>query len=203
MLYNWGRVISSVMSPGVSSGPWFQSSTAVLSSTASTTSPIQDPGLLAASSQPGLSGKGMSSDITAWCRDCQGCGRGKVTSQSAAPVQPIPIPSPCFTHIHVDLVGPLPASSAGFNYIFTMIDRSMRWLEAVPLKDISATSCADNFVAMWFTDLACQNASPWTIDHNSPHRYGPSFMPGWAFLTTSQQTFTHKVTEWWKGRKGS
>jgi transposase InsO family protein len=25
----------------------------------------------------------------------------------------------------------------------------MRWLEAVPLKDISATSCADTFVATW------------------------------------------------------
>jgi transposase InsO family protein len=46
-------------------------------------------------------------------------------------------------------VGPLPVSSGGFNYIFTMIDRSTRWLEAVPLKDISATSCADTFMATW------------------------------------------------------
>jgi hypothetical protein len=30
-----------------------------------------------------------------------------------------------------------------------MIDRSTRWLEAVPLKDTSATSCADTFVATW------------------------------------------------------
>jgi hypothetical protein len=50
---------------------------------------------------------------------------------------------------HVDLVGPLPVSSGGFNHIFTMIDRSTRWLEAVPLKDTSATSCADTFVATW------------------------------------------------------
>jgi hypothetical protein len=46
-------------------------------------------------------------------------------------------------------VGPLPVSSRGFNHIFTMIDRSTRWLEAVPLKDTSATSCADTFVATW------------------------------------------------------
>jgi hypothetical protein len=60
-------------------------------------------------------------------------------------------PYPCrrFTHVHVDLVGPLPVSSGGFNHIFTMIDRSTRWLEAVPLKDTSATSCADTFVATW------------------------------------------------------
>jgi hypothetical protein len=92
----------------------------------------------------------MSSDITAWCKDCQICGRGKVTSQPAAPVQPIPIPSRCFTHIHVNLVGPLSVFSEGFNYIFTMIDRSTRWREAVPLKDISATSCA-GYVGVRFT----------------------------------------------------
>ncbi len=32
---------------------------------------------------------------------------------------------------------------------FTMIGRSTRWLEAVPLRDILATSCVDSFVAMW------------------------------------------------------
>jgi cleavage and polyadenylation specificity factor subunit 1 len=93
--------------------------------------------------------KGMAADIAAWCRECQGCNRGKVTAQPAAPVQPIPIPCRRFTHVHVDLVGPLPVSAGGFNHIFTMIDRSTRWLEAVPLKDISATSCAETFVAAW------------------------------------------------------
>jgi hypothetical protein len=91
----------------------------------------------------------MAADITAGCRECQGCNRGKVTTQPAAPAQPIPIPCCRFTHVHVDLVGPLPVSSGGFNHIFTMIDRSTRWLEAVPLKDTSATSCADTFVATW------------------------------------------------------
>jgi hypothetical protein len=81
----------------------------------------------------------------AWCRECQGCNRDKVTTQPAAPAQPIPIPGRNFTHVH--LVGPLPVSSGGFNHIFTMMDRSTRWLEAVPLKDTSATSCADTFVA--------------------------------------------------------
>jgi hypothetical protein len=34
----------------------------------------------------------MSSDIAAWCRDCQQCAQGKVSTQPAAPVQPIPRP---------------------------------------------------------------------------------------------------------------
>ena len=51
--------------------------------------------------------RGMASDLAAWCRACQQCQRAKVTKQPAAPVQPIPIPQRQFSHVHVDLVGPL------------------------------------------------------------------------------------------------
>ena len=52
-----------------------------------------------------------------------------------------------FSHMHVDLVGQLPASAEGFLYIFTIIDRTTRWLEAVPLKDMSASSCSAVFLS--------------------------------------------------------
>ena len=78
--------------------------------------------------------RGMASDVAAWCRDCQLCARGKASPQHTAPVQPIPIPERRFTHVHVDLVGPLPASTEGFKYLFTMVDRSSRWLEAIPFE---------------------------------------------------------------------
>jgi hypothetical protein len=52
--------------------------------------------------------KGMSSDAAAWCKDCQHCSRAKVTVQPSAPVHPIPIPARRFSHVHIDLVGPLP-----------------------------------------------------------------------------------------------
>jgi hypothetical protein len=70
--------------------------------------------------------KGMSSDNTAWCKEFQDCNRGKVTSQPAAYVQPISIPNRSFTHIQLDLVGPLPVSSRGFPCIFTIKDRFAR-----------------------------------------------------------------------------
>ena len=93
--------------------------------------------------------RGMASDLAAWCRSCQACQRAKVTKQPAAPVQPIPIPQRRFSHVHVDLVGPLPASAAGFIYIFTIIDRTTRWLEAIPLKDMTASTCTSVFMASW------------------------------------------------------
>ena len=49
----------------------------------------------------------------------------------------------------VDLVGPLPVSADGFLYIFTIIDRTTRWLEAVPLKEMSAATCSQVFFSHW------------------------------------------------------
>ncbi len=70
--------------------------------------------------------RGMAADINRWCRDCQNCSSGKITRQPAAAPVAIEIPAQCFSYIHVDLVGPLPVSAEGFNYVFTMIDRSTR-----------------------------------------------------------------------------
>jgi hypothetical protein len=93
--------------------------------------------------------KGMSKDIPAWSRDCQACSRGKVTLQPKAAVEPVAVPSQRFSHVHVDLVGPLPTSAEGLKYLFTMVDRSSRWLEAIPLKGMDAATCADVFIASW------------------------------------------------------
>ena len=76
---------------------------------------------------------GMAADVTQWCRDCQFCQQAKVTKQPRAAMQAIPIPTRRFSHIHINLVGPLPRSPEGANHLFTMVDRSSRWLEAIPL----------------------------------------------------------------------
>ena len=65
-----------------------------------------------------------------------------------SPVQHIPVPGWRFSHIHVDLVGPLPQSD-GFSYLFTIIDRTTRWLEAVPLKSTTAEECARVILPSW------------------------------------------------------
>ncbi len=93
--------------------------------------------------------RGMASDVAAWCRDCQLCARGKASPQHTAPVQPIPVPERRFSHMHVDLVGPLPASVEGFKYLFTMVDRSSRWLKAVPLKSMAAEDCVEVLISAW------------------------------------------------------
>jgi cleavage and polyadenylation specificity factor subunit 1 len=91
----------------------------------------------------------LAADVRAWCRSCQRCAAAKVTAQPRAAVQPIEVPLARFSHLHIDLVGPLPASKEGYSYIFTIIDRSTRWCEAVPLAATAAEDCAAALISGW------------------------------------------------------
>ncbi len=79
--------------------------------------------------------------VSALTRNCLHCQRGKVHRHVALQAAHIPVPVRRFSHLHVDLVGPLPRSS-GFSYLFTVVDRTTRWPEAIPLTSVAAADCA-------------------------------------------------------------
>jgi Integrase core domain/Integrase zinc binding domain len=93
--------------------------------------------------------RGFATEIGSWCKECVGCARGKTHVHCKSKVEKIPVPGQRFQHVHVDLAGPLPVSGQGHSYILTMIDRTSRWPEAVPLSSITAEACADAFVSGW------------------------------------------------------
>jgi hypothetical protein len=74
---------------------------------------------------------GLASQVAAWCRDCLPCQRAKASRQPSSPPQAIANPLQRFSHLHIDLVGPLPQSSDGFSHLLTVVDRSTRWAEAI------------------------------------------------------------------------
>ena len=95
--------------------------------------------------------KGLAVDVKAWCQSCLHCARAKVVRQPKTPIQTIPIPQQRFQHLHVDIVGPLEMSKQGHSYLLTVVDRTTRWLEAVPLASITAEKCAEAIVDRWIS----------------------------------------------------
>ncbi len=56
----------------------------------------------------------------------------------------------CISHIYVNLVGPLQYSNS-FIYIFTIIDRMSKWMEAIPLSETSAAACTKTLTFTWIS----------------------------------------------------
>jgi IS30 family transposase len=91
----------------------------------------------------------MATDVASWCCCCQWCARGNIHKHIQAPVETIATPTRRFAHIHVDLVGLLPAYKESHTYLFTVVDRTTRWPEAVLLKSTTAAACADALLWGW------------------------------------------------------
>ena len=131
--------------------------------------------------------KGMAADVGQWCRDCLQCQRAKITTNITTPVEHILVPTQRFSHIHVDLVGPLQANSDGHTHIMTIIDRSTRWVEAIPLSTTTATACADALVAGWISCFVVPEVMVTTEVCSSLLQCGPSCASAWASDTTPPQ----------------
>ncbi len=74
--------------------------------------------------------KDLSTDVTTWAKASLDCQRAKVHCHVQVPLQHIPVPTRHFSHIHMDLVGPLPVSK-GYTHLFTIMNRTSRWPEAI------------------------------------------------------------------------
>jgi hypothetical protein len=146
---------------------------------------------------------GMASDVAAWCRDCQLCALGKASPQHTAPVQPIPVQERRFTPVHVDLVGPLPTSAEGFKYVFNMVDRSSRWLEAVPLKSMAAEDCVDELISAWVARSGMPTIITSDQGRQSPPTCGWASPSCWGSSMCRPPPTTCSPTGWWRGRTGS
>ncbi len=91
---------------------------------------------------------GIRKFVRRYAQQCLNCQRAKVSKHVHLAPETIAVPRRRFEHIHVNLVGPLP-QSAGFSYLFTIVDRTTRWPEAIPLNNIAAADCAAALFSGW------------------------------------------------------
>ena len=96
---------------------------------------------------------GMAKYIAEYVKSCEDCQSSKVGRHSSHPVrQPELEPTAMFSHIHIDLVGPLPVSN-GFKYLLTIVDRATRYPVAIPLSDMSADTVSPAFLNRWISQF--------------------------------------------------
>jgi transposase InsO family protein len=120
---------------------------------------------------------GLASQVASWCRDCQQCQRAKAGGQPSSPPQAIANPAQRFSHLHVDLVGPLPQSASGLTHLLTVVDRSTRWAEAIPLRSTSTNACVSALVEGWIARFG--------IPQRITSDRGPQFTSAlWSELTS-------------------
>ena len=85
---------------------------------------------------------GMDADVRKFCKTCFQCQRaGKnVPAIPKAPLVPVPAFGQAFERLLVDVVGPLPRTKKGNNYLITIMCASTRFPEAVPVRKVTSKS---------------------------------------------------------------
>uniref|UniRef100_A0AAZ1XXP6 Gypsy retrotransposon integrase-like protein 1 n=1 Tax=Oreochromis aureus TaxID=47969 RepID=A0AAZ1XXP6_OREAU len=90
---------------------------------------------------------GMTVDIKTWILECDQCQKVGKPLTAVQPLQCIQV-SEVWELIGIDLTGPLPKTSSGFQYILTATDYFSKWVEAFPLKTKSASEVAQHLCSI-------------------------------------------------------
>jgi len=91
----------------------------------------------------------FAADVFGWVAACPTCAKNRLMgTQSTAPMRVLPATEP-FAALAINLLGPLPRTPEGYEYILVICDRFTKVTRAVPLKDISALDVLSAFCCNW------------------------------------------------------
>lgn len=103
----------------------------------------------------------IKANYNKWAKTCIAYQRFKILTHTKAPISNIPVKNQHFSHIDLDLNGPLPISQ-NFTCFFTIIERFTHWVEAEAFKNIEAETAASAFYKIWITLFKhTQNHNNW------------------------------------------
>ena len=88
-------------------------------------------------------------DIKQFCTCCETCQRCSINRPPKAPIIPLLVFTEPFPRIAMHIVGPLPRSQSGNQYILVICDYSTWYPEAVPLRNITAETIAEELMKLF------------------------------------------------------
>ncbi|KAJ8353339.1 hypothetical protein SKAU_G00209060 [Synaphobranchus kaupii] len=92
---------------------------------------------------------GVKKAVEDYCRSCPDCQQVAPRPHQKSPLIPLPIISVPFSRIGMDLVGPLPRSSRGHQYILVVLDYATRYPEAIPLRTMATKGIARKLMLLF------------------------------------------------------
>nr|VZI39678.1 unnamed protein product [Spirometra erinaceieuropaei] len=91
----------------------------------------------------------LRTSVAHFCQSCTTCASFKTPHPTRrAPMQPMTTGFPGERE-GLDIIGPLPISVRGYEYILVMVDYFTKWVEATPLLRQDATSVANAITSTW------------------------------------------------------
>jgi len=134
----------------------------------------------------------VKTDVEEYCRNCDICQRvGKIGEKvPSAPLHPVPVLDEPFSDVVIDCVGPLPKTSKGNQYLLTIMCKTTRFPEAIPLRTIHSKKiiealekffCLVGFPRRLQSDLGTNFTSrefekkvkEWGVEHVTSSAYHP------------------------------
>ena len=106
----------------------------------------------------------MKTKIENYVKTCSTCQKVKTKKAKNPHIGDFPVPQKRFSHIHVDVCGPLPESK-GYKYLLSVICRTTRFWDAIPMKEASSMACAEALLHAWVSKFGL--ASHCTSDNGS------------------------------------
>jgi transposase InsO family protein len=92
--------------------------------------------------------QGMSRDTRDFCRACRVCGARRPKPTAPHHLYQRQVTTEPLQKVAVDILGPLdPPTARGNRYILVIVDYFTKWLEALPMPDQRAETCAEKFVS--------------------------------------------------------
>ena len=98
----------------------------------------------------------MLQNVKDYISSCDTCQRVKMDRRrKPTPLQPLPIED-TFSRVHIDILGPLPKTKEGQQYILLIIDSFSKWSEAFPL----VTQEASEIAFVLYNEFICRFGAP-------------------------------------------